>query len=180
MMITASLPHGLPDPQRDAAFYARVPTKRALAWVADVVLILAASLLIVPFTAFTAMFFFPILMMAVGFAYRWWTLTAGSATWRMRLMRIELRDHCGDRLNSVTALFHTLGYTVSVVTFPLQLISAAMMATTPRGQGISDFVLGTTAINRPACRPDCHRKSTIVSIRRFGGLARRRVTHHCL
>ena len=150
MMLTTALPHGLPDPERDADFYARVPTKRALAWLADVTLVLIVSVLILPFTAFTGLFFFPVLMMMVGFTYRWFTIAGGSATWGMRLMRIELRDHAGGRLNGLTALLHTAGYTVSVVTFPLQLISAAMMAATPRGQGISDYLLGTTAINRPA------------------------------
>ena len=149
-MMTGSLPLGLPDPRTDAAFYDRVATKRALAWVADVTLVLIVSLVIVPFTAFTAIFFFPLLMMAVGFVYRWFTIAGGSATWGMRLMGIELRDHTGARLNGTTALLHTLGYAVSVVTFPLQLISAGMMATTPRGQGVSDYLLGTTAINRPA------------------------------
>lgn len=149
-MITAPLPHGLPHPEQDAAFYARVATKRALAWVVDVTLVLIASIVILPFTAFTGIFFFPVLMMVVGFAYRWFTIAGGSATWGMRLMGIELRAHDGARLNGMTALLHTAGYTVSVVTFPLQLVSAAMMATTPRGQGISDYLLGTTAINRPA------------------------------
>lgn len=151
-MMTAPLPltDGLPDPEHDADFYASVPTKRALAWVADVTLVLIVSLLIVPFTAFTAIFFFPFLMMTVGFAYRWFTIAGGSATWGMRLMGIELRAHDGARLNATTAFLHTLGYTVSIVTFPLQLVSAAMMATTPRGQGVSDYLLGTTAINRPA------------------------------
>ena len=153
-MLTAPLPDtasaGLPDPVRDADFYARVPAKRALAWVADVMLVLIVSVMVLPFTAFTGIFFFPVLMMMVGFAYRWFTIAGGSATWGMRLMGIELRDHTGERLNGVTALLHTLGYTVSVVTFPLQLISAGMMAATPRGQGVSDYLLGTTAINRPA------------------------------
>ena len=149
-MLTAPLSQGLPDPAHDADFYARVPTKRALAWVADVTLVLIVSILILPFTAFTGIFFFPVLMMMVGFTYRWFTIAGGSATWGMRLMGIELRDHTGARLNGVTALLHTAGYTVSVVTFPLQLISAALMATTPRGQGVSDYLLGTTAINRPA------------------------------
>jgi uncharacterized RDD family membrane protein YckC len=67
----------------------------------------------------------------------------------MRLMGIELRDHTGAQLNGTLALLHTLGYTMSVVTLPLQLISMGMMALTPRGQGLSDTLLGTTAINRP-------------------------------
>lgn len=151
-MITAPMTAmtGLPDPDRDAAFYAGVPTKRALAWLLDVTLVLIVSLLIVPFTAFTAVFFFPLLMLAVGFTYRWFTIAGASATWGMRLMGIELREMSGARLTGTMAFWHTLGYTVSVITAPLQLISAGMMALTPRGKGLTDHVLGTTAINRPA------------------------------
>ena len=50
------------------------------------------SLLIVPFTAFVALFFFFALMAVVSFVYRVITLATGSATWGMRLMAIELRD----------------------------------------------------------------------------------------
>lgn len=140
----------LPDPVHHAEFYSGVATKRALAWVIDVILVALFSVLILPFTAFTGLFFFPILMLSVGFLYRWFTIAGRSATWGMRLFNIELREMSGNRLSSGTALLHTLGYTVSVVTAPLQLISAAMMALTPRGQGLTDHLLGTTAINRPA------------------------------
>jgi uncharacterized RDD family membrane protein YckC len=85
----------------------------------------------------------------VGFTYRWFTIAGRSATWGMRLMGIELRDHTGARLNGTLALVHTLGYTVSVAAMPLQFISMGMMALTPRGQGLSDTMLGTAAINRP-------------------------------
>ena len=151
-MMTAPMSRmtSLPDPDRDADFYARVPTKRAIAWLLDVTLVLIVSLVIVPFTAFTALFFFPLLMLAVGFTYRWFTIAGASATWGMRLMGIELREMSGARLSATTAFFHTLGYTVSVITAPLQMISAGMMALTPRGQGLTDHLLGTTAINRPA------------------------------
>jgi uncharacterized RDD family membrane protein YckC len=139
----------LPDPDADADFYTGVPLKRALAWVVDASLVLIASVLIVPFTAFTALFFFPFLILMVGFTYRWFTIAGRSATWGMRLMGIELRDHTGARLNGTLALFHTLGYTVSVAAMPLQFISMGMMALTPRCQGLSDTMLGTAAINRP-------------------------------
>ncbi len=140
---------GLPDPVQDADFYARVPVKRLFAWVIDATLVGVVSILILPFTAFTGLFFFPLLMLMVGFVYRWFTIAGNSATWGMRLMGIELRDANGARLSGALALLHTLGYTVAVVTAPLQFISAVMMGVTPRGQGISDYLLGTTAINRP-------------------------------
>ncbi|MEY1555861.1 RDD family protein [Yoonia sp. R2331] len=140
----------LPNPETAPAFYQGVPFKRLLAWVVDVVLIALLCLLVLPFTAFTGIFFFPFLMLFVGFFYRWFTIAGGSATWGMRLMAIELRDIEGMRLTSGTAFLHTVGYTISVVTAPLQLISMGAMVLTPRGQGLSDLVLGTTAINKPA------------------------------
>jgi hypothetical protein len=33
---------------------------------------------------------------------------------------------------------------------PLQLISMILMLVTERGQGLTDVILGTTALNRPA------------------------------
>ena len=141
---------GLPDPDRRPEFYAGVPLRRALAWCADVTLVFLLSLLAVPFTLFTGLFWFPVLMLVIGFAYRWATITRASATWGMRLFNIELRDASGGRMDAGTAFLHTSGYAVSVVTFPLQLASMAMMAATARGQGLTDVVLGSTAINRPA------------------------------
>lgn len=140
---------GLPDPVREPHFYAGVTMKRALAWVIDSVLILALSLVILPFTAFTAIFFFPLFWLVVGFLYRWATLASRSATWGMRLMAIELREQDGLRLSGSTALLHTAGYTFSVAMAPLQLISVILMIVTARGQGLTDMILGTAAINRP-------------------------------
>ena len=139
----------LPDPIEQSEFYAGLRTKRLLAWIVDVVLIAALSLLFVPFTAFTAVFFFPAFMLVVGFLYRWFTIAGSSATWGMRLMGICLRDHDGQPLSSGTALAHTAGYTVSVLVAPLQLISVLLMGVTARRQGLSDHLLGTAMINRP-------------------------------
>ena len=142
--------HGLPDPVREPAFYRGVATKRALAWVVDVGVTFAACLLLLPFTAFTALFWWPLLWLAVSFLYRWGTLASGSATWGMRLMAITLRERDGGRLAPATAFAHTLGYTVSIAVVPLQLVSVALMAGLGRGQGLTDLLLGTAAMNRPA------------------------------
>ena len=149
-MTSATLTSGLPDPQTQAQFYDGVLIKRALAWIIDVVLIALLCILILPFTASTGVFFFPFLMLVVGFLYRWFTLAGKSATWGMRMMSIEFRDHQGRRFESSTALMHTLGYSVSVAVAPLQLISIVMMAMTQRGQGLTDHLMGTAPINRPA------------------------------
>ena len=140
----------LPDPDLHPAFYAGVPLKRALAWLVDVTLVAILCVLILPFTAFTGLFFFPVLMLTVGFLYRWITIANHSATWGMRLFAIEFRDADGQRFSSGTAFAHTAGYTISVVTAPLQLVSMGLMVFTARGQGLSDHLLGTTAVNRAA------------------------------
>lgn len=143
---------GLPDPHHQSEFYAGVNAKRLLAWCIDMVLIGIVSIVILPFTAFTALFFFPVFFLFVGFLYRWFTLAGGSATWGMRMMAIEFREADGGRLTNGTAFAHTLGYTISVGVAPLQLISVVLMVLTDRNQGLSDLVLGTAAINRPATR----------------------------
>lgn len=148
-MLTDSPAH-LPDPDRHADFYAGVPAKRALAWGIDTVLIALITALIVPFTAFTALFFLPLLYMAVSFAYRTVTLARGSATPGMRLLSIGFLDRDGRRFDLATAFLHTLGYSLSMAFVMPQIASAVLMLTTARGQGLTDLVLGCVAINRPA------------------------------
>ncbi|MBZ0122749.1 MAG: RDD family protein [Roseovarius sp.] len=140
----------IPDPLTQPDFYADVPAKRLIAWVADTVLVAVLCLLILPFTAFAGLFFFPALMLVVGFAYRVATLARGSATWGMRLTAIEFRTVSGARFDLGMAFLHTLGFTVSCAIFPLQAVSVVLMLTTARGQGLSDLALGTVALNRRA------------------------------
>ena len=132
----------------DPALYDGVPLKRGIAWVFDMILIAFLCALVLPFTAFTGIFFFPFLMLVIGFIYRWLTIASGSATWGMQIMGITLCDHRGAPLSSSLALAHTLGYSISVAVFPLQLISVILMLFTARGQGLTDSLLGTFAINR--------------------------------
>ncbi|WP_415920364.1 RDD family protein [Tateyamaria sp. SN6-1] len=138
----------LADPVTQPQFYRDVAAKRLMAWVIDTILIVLLCLLILPFTAFVALFFFFGLMAVVSFAYRVITLTGGSATLGMRLMAIEFRAANGARFDLGTAFLHTLGYTISWAVAPLQLISIILMATSGRGQGLTDMVLGTAALNR--------------------------------
>ena len=140
----------LADPISQPQFYRDVPMKRLGAWVVDTIVILAICVVILPFTAFTAFFFFPLLMLVVGFAYRVATLAGGSATWGMRLFAIELRDMSGERFDLGQAVLHTLGYSLSWAIAPAQLVSVVLMATSARGQGLTDMVMGTAALNRRA------------------------------
>jgi len=139
-----------PDPFDQPQFYDNTPSKRLVAWIIDLLVIVAISVVIVPFTAFTGLFFFGFLLLTVGFAYRVITIARGSATWGMRLMALELRDHEDRPLDLPLAFFHTLGYSVSMAMPLLQVISVVLMCTTARRQGLTDMVLGTVALNRRA------------------------------
>ena len=139
-----------PDPYYQAEFYSDVPMKRGLAWIVDTILIALLTLVIMPFTAFTALFFLPVLYMTLSFMYRTISLARKSATPGMRLFGIELRSRDGERFDLGLALAHTLGYTLSVSTVLVQLFSIILMLTSARGQSLTDHVLGTVAINRPA------------------------------
>ena len=138
----------LPDPIYQADFYADVAKKRLLAWVIDTLVILLICLVILPFTAFVALFVFPALYLTVGFIYRTLSLTSRSATWGMRMMAVELRNHRGARFNFAEAMLHTLGYSLSMAFVLPQVISVVLMAGSPRGQSLTDMVLGSAAINR--------------------------------
>jgi len=140
----------LPDPDRHAEFYLGVPTRRALAWVLDSVLTAVLTLLVLPFTAFTGLFFLAPLYMTLGFFYRWGTMASASATPGMRFSGLVFLDRTGARLDAGSAFLHTAGYTASVVFVMPQLISVVLMLISARKQGLTDHVLGTVAINRPA------------------------------
>ena len=130
-----------PDPDLHPQFYDGIAGKRLLAWIIDVVLIVGFCLLIVPFTAFTALFFFPFLMLVVG-----------SATWGMRLMAMELRDHRDRPFDFMTALLHTIGYSLSMTVTIIQVVSAVLICTTARRQSLTDMALGTVPVNRRLSR----------------------------
>lgn len=143
-------PYGrLPDPEFQADFYVGVAPKRAVAWLVDTILVALLTAVVVPFTAFVALFFLPVLFLVLNFLYRWVTLSTRSATWGMRLGAIEFRRIDGTPFDPATAFLHTLGYTVSMAMVLPQLFSIGLMLIYPRGQGLTDLVLGTVAINRP-------------------------------
>ncbi|WP_394177207.1 RDD family protein [Yoonia maritima] len=135
-------------PTSDA--FSGVTLKRGIAWLFDMVIIGVICVLVLPFTAFTGVFFFPALMLLIGFLYRWFTIANGSATWGMRMVGITLRDHYGRPLSSGTAFAHTFGYSVSVCIAPLQLISVILMLVSRESRGLTDYLLGTYAMNRYA------------------------------
>lgn len=144
------VPSALPDPYAHADFYDGVVMKRAFAWIIDALLIGALTAVVVVLTAFTGLFILPALFMTLGFVYRWIALSRKSATPGMRLVGILFLTRDGERFDPATAFLHTLGYTVSMSFVIPQIISVASMMLSPRGQGLTDHILGTVAINRPA------------------------------
>lgn len=140
----------LPDPDLHAEFYADVPAKRLVAWVIDSLAIFALVLLALPFTAFTALLFFPLFYLAIGLAYRVVGLARLSATPGMWFMALELRNARGERADTTLALLHTLFYSLSLAFVLPQVASVAAMLIGPRAQGLHDIVLGSAVINRPA------------------------------
>lgn len=140
----------LPDPRFHADLYAGVPTKRLVAWLFDLVMTALITVLLIPLTLFTALFYLPFLWLVVSFVYRWISLARGSATPGMRMTAIELRNAAGHRLNPSEAALHTLGYTISFMVFPAQLVSIALMLITERGQGLTDHMMGTAMLNNRA------------------------------
>jgi RDD family len=140
----------LPDPDRQPQFYDGVPAKRLIAWLIDTVLIVLLSMVTVLLTAFVGLFIWPLLVLVIGFAYRVVMLANGSATLGMIFAGIEFRGPDGGRFGMGLALAHTTGYSISFALPLLQVISVVMMLTGARGQGLTDAVIGTVALNRRA------------------------------
>jgi len=146
--------YGLPDPDRDRQFYDGVRTRRLIAWVVDLAIILLIGVPLATLFGLMTLGFgfaiFPLIVAVVGFFYRTATLAGGSATWGMRFTGIELRRGDGTRFDLTTALLHTALYTLCISVVVLQVISCFTILGTRYRQSLGDMVLGTTAINRPA------------------------------
>jgi len=153
MSYTPNMTNGLPDPQQDAEFYSGVPVRRGMAWIIDAVIIIAlaviGTLIAGLLTLGIAFFFASFLFMATSFLYRVGFIAARSATPGMMAMGIEFRTMTGHKFEFKDALIHTVIYTLLVVSFFGQILSMITMVATEYGRGLPDFVLGSTAINRP-------------------------------
>jgi uncharacterized RDD family membrane protein YckC len=140
----------LPDPLRHAAFYEGVPMKRAIAWVADTLVVVLFCSVFVVMTLGLGALLWVIVYPAVSFVYRWATIANWGATGGMALMGLRVIGPDGTRPTSWTAFLHTLFYTIVFFSVILQVLSAGLMLTGPRAQGLHDLALGTAVINRPA------------------------------
>lgn len=140
----------LPDPLTEPQFYDGVLFKRSVAWVVDVAIITALTVVAGIATLTIGFFLWPIFFIVIGTLYRVSTLANRSATLGMRLMGIELRGHDGNRFDTTASVLHVLGYYGSMMFVLPMLASIAAMFVTDRRQSLTDLVLGSAAINRPS------------------------------
>jgi uncharacterized RDD family membrane protein YckC len=138
----------LPDPDYQPQFYASVPSKRLVAWVADSILIFGMCVIAVPLTAFVGLLVWPLMYLVLGFAYRTVTIANGGGTWGMRFAGVEIRTADGSRPDLGMAALHTAGYSLSMAIPIVQVVSVILMLTSAKGQGLTDAFLGTAVINR--------------------------------
>ena len=139
-----------PDDRDEAAYYDGVNAKRLVAWIIDTIIIGIIGTLLIPFTAFLAIFVAPVFYGLVGFFYYTLTMSGSSATWGMRLTGIEIRQADGSGMDFSTSAMHSILYYIAVAIFPLQLVSVVLMLASPRKQGLPDMILGTAPIRRSA------------------------------
>lgn len=150
MFRPAALPSALPDPQIRPEFYEGVATKRFLAWLIDVLVVAVMTGLVVLMTLFLGLFILPVIWLVLDASYRTLTLSKHSATWGHRMMGLQYRDASGARLGFEQALMVTGGYLLSIAFILPQVLSVLAVLFSAKGQNLTDMVLGTAALNRPA------------------------------
>lgn len=138
----------LPDPQFEPEFYHALPVKRALAWVVDLVIVLLLVLVAMILTAMLAVLILPVLFVTVSIAYRWVMLHNHAATFGMMLVGIKLRRLDGNAADSTACAIHATVFSLAQMFFLPQIISIALILTTPYRQSLADLVVQTTMINR--------------------------------
>ncbi|HPD92361.1 MAG: RDD family protein [Rhodobacter sp.] len=137
----------LPHPEDDPAFYDHLIAKRFLAWVIDLLVTALLTLLVIVLTLGLAALVFPLVWAVIAVAYRTVMLTRYGATAGMLVAAVRLRRLDGRRPDSTLCLWHSALYSGSMIVFPVQIASVAMMLTTPYRQGLNDWILGTTILN---------------------------------
>ncbi|MCB1406661.1 MAG: RDD family protein [Rhodobacteraceae bacterium] len=138
----------LPHPHDDPGFYDHLIPKRFLAWCIDLMITVVLVMIVLAATAFLAVFFLPVIWSAVAIAYRSTMLTRYGATLGMMVAAIKLRRLDGQRADPVVCLWHSVIYSIGMVFVVPQIGSVALMLSTPYKQGLNDWLLGTTLVNR--------------------------------
>ena len=138
----------LPDPYYDPGFYDHLIAKRFLAWAIDLTVTIDLVLVVITLTAFLAVMIFPIIWTAVSIAYRTVMLNRYGATLGMLVAAIKLRQLDGTRPDSTVCLWHSVIYSFTMMFVVPQIGSVALMLITPYKQGLNDWLLGTTLVNK--------------------------------
>ncbi|WP_323036938.1 RDD family protein [Pararhodobacter sp.] len=138
----------LPNPYDDPGFYEHLIGKRLLAWVIDLVVTLALVLVVLALTVFLTILIFPIVWAAVAIAYRTVMLSRYGATLGMMVAAIKLRRLDATRADALQCFWHSVIYAASMTLVLPQIGSVALMLITPYKQGLNDFLLGTTLVNK--------------------------------
>jgi uncharacterized RDD family membrane protein YckC len=138
----------LPDPALHPEVYEDLIAKRLLAWVVDALVVVTLVTVAVLATVLVALFFLPVAALAISIAYRWIMLSRFGATLGMMLAAIELRHLSGRRPDPVICFFHAAVFSLGMFFVLPQAISVVLMFNTPYRQGLNDFLLRTTLVNR--------------------------------
>ena len=139
-----SLPHPLDAPE----FYDHLMIKRFLAWVIDLLITLVIVLVVLALTGFLAIVILPFVWSAIAIAYRTVTLTRYGATLGMMVASVRWVRLDATRPDQTVALWHSVIYAASMGFVIPQIASVALMMVTPYRQGLNDWILGTTIVNR--------------------------------
>ena len=139
----------LPHPEDDPRFWEHVPQKRFLAWLVDLAVTLVIVLVLVVASAGLVLFLLPVVWSAVAVGYRWVMLGRYGATLGMLLVALRLRHLDGRRPAPEVCLWHAGLHALSMVFVLPQILSVGMILTTPWRQGLNDWLLGTTIVNKP-------------------------------
>ena len=138
----------LPDPALHPECYEHVIGKRFLAWVVDLAITLGLMLGAIILSGFIALFVFPVVWFALAVAYRTFMLARYGATAGMMLAAVEWRGLDGSVPSQEYALAHSVIYALSMTFVVPQILSVVLMLNTPYRQGLNDWILRTTIINR--------------------------------
>lgn len=138
----------LPDPAMHPEVYQDLILKRFLAWVVDALVITALVLAVTLATLLVALFFLPVVALAVSIGYRWVMLSRYGATLGMMLVAIQLRHLDGRTPDPVVCFMHAAIFSLGMFLVVPQIVSIVLMLATPYRQGLNDTILGTTLVNR--------------------------------
>lgn len=150
---TAARPH-LPDPSTAPELFEGLLTRRAFAYLVDVMILTCLVLAISLVGAVLGFFTFGLAWLSVLFALplaivAYYSVTLGShrrATVGMQMMDIVLTPTRSRPLDGWMAVLHALVFWITIwICWPVTLLFALF---TPRRQMIHDFIMGTLMVRR--------------------------------